>query len=506
MNCAYATRLTLPAARRQLAELQRREFALNHASGALEFDAVTLAPPENSVARAQTIGVLGETALLLVSSAEGVRLLDFLQEHIAELTPAERRSVTLLRRSGEMLRHVNLEEYLSFRKLANEASAAWASAHESRDFSRLEPWLARLFAAAKHIAHGAAPDTPEYDFWLDRNEEGLTEARCREFFDSLRSVISPLLRRAAALDEPDRSILDIRVSPLAQQRIAHANMDALGVDSYRCRLAVSDRPFTVAFSKYDVRMCTRYLPDSWTTSLYGVIHECGHALYELNTAEALQYTRLGAGASMGAHECQARFYENMVGRSLPWTEFMWPMLERNIPELARYSPRDLFRAVNAVRLTPLRSEADEVSYCLHIMLRFEVESAIMSGEIDVHDAPAMWNSLAREYLGCEVRHDSEGILQDSHWSAGQIGYFPSYALGTVTAAQLMARIRAGTDVDSALRRGDTTGINSWLREHIWRFGALYPPAELMDKALGGPVDVQCYADYLSDKLREVYEV
>ncbi len=488
-----------------LAELQKKEFALRHASGALEFDSVTLALPGNRIARSHTINVLGEESLNLVSSAEGIRLLDYLEEHIDELTSAEARSVRLLRRSGEILRHVQLEEYLSFRKLAAEASSAWARANESADFAMLEPWLARLFAAARRIARLCAPEKSAYDFWLDQNEEGLTEARCAALFERLRGCITPLLERARRYPAPETDMLNVRVSPLRQQRIAHECMDALGVDPMRCRLVLSDRPFTVGFSKYDVRMCTRYIPESFTTSLYGVIHECGHALYELNTGEELQYTRLGQGASMGVHECQARFFENMVGRSLPWTEFLWPVLTENIPELAGTSPREFFRAVNAVRPTTLRSEADEVSYCMHIMLRFDMERAVLNGEISVHDAPAAWNELSGKYLGCVPRNDAEGILQDLHWASGQIGYFPAYALGTAAAAQLMALIRRELDVDGALRRGDVSGINAWLCEHIWRCGALLPPEELMERAMGGPLDVKYYADYLSDKLSEVYE-
>ena len=506
MSYVYATRLSLTAARRQLGDLQRRAFALRHAAGALDFDAATLAPPGNRAARARSVNALSRAELELVSSAEGIRLLDYLHEHSSELTPQERRSVQLLRRSGSILRHVQLEEYLSYRKLANETAAMWAAAHSRGDFSLLEPWLGRLFAAAKHIALSVEPDRPPFDFWLDWNEEGLTGEKCEALFNRLRGLVAPLCERALELPEPDTSMLGIRVSPLRQQRIAHANMDALGVDSMRCRLAVSERPFTAAFSKYDVRICTRYIPESFTTSLYGVMHECGHALYELNTDDGLQFTCLGTGASTGAHECSARFYENIIGRSMAWTEHMWPVLTENIPELGDYSPRELFRAVNAVHRTPLRTQADEAGYCLHIALRFEIERSLFDGGIGIHDAPALWNELTRRYLHCEARSDAEGILQDSHWCSGQFGYFPSYALGSAAAAQLLALMRRDIDVDGALRSGNTGSINEWMRDRLWHSGALYTPGELMESALGGEIDVKYYADYLAERMREVYEV
>ena len=185
---------------------------------------------------------------------------------------------------------------------------------------------------------------------------------------------------------------------------------------------------------------------------------------------------------------------------------MWPVLAENIPELAEYTPREFFRAVNSAKRTPLRSEADEFSYCLHILIRFEIERGLMNGTLAVHDAPALWNELTAKYLRCEVNSDAEGMLQDPHWAAGQIGYFPTYALGSVAAAQLMAQLRAKADVDACLRRGDVKVINDFLRERIWRYGAQYAPGELMAKALDAPLDVQYYADHLSDKLAEVYGV
>ena len=502
----YATKLSLPGARRQLEELQRRSFALGHAAGALEFDSVTLAPPANRVARSHTLAVLGEAQLELVSSAEGIRLLDFLTDNIDALSYAERRAVHLLRRSGEILRHVQLEEYLAFRKLANEATNAWAAANERGEFALLEPWLGRLFAAARRIANQVMPDRSASDFWLDYNEEGLTEALCGEYFSRLEAATGSIARRARSLASETGALGGIRVTPLTQQRLARAVMAELGVDMNRCRLSVSDRPFTVAFSRYDVRVCASYDPEDFTTGLYGVMHECGHALYELGTAPELQFTVLGAGVSMAVHESQSRLFENMIGRSMAWTEHLWPRLVSQIPELDRLTPEEYYRAVNSAKLTPLRACADEFAYCGHIRLRWELERELLEGRLHIHDAPAAWNELTRKYLGCEVKSDREGILQDAHWAAGQIGYFPAYALGTLAAAQLMAEIRAEADVDERLREGDISPVSGWLRENIWRHGSLYAPGELMHRALGGDVETKYYADYLSDKLESVYGV
>ncbi len=497
-------RYSLDSARRRLAELQRKEFALKHASGALEFDAATTAPPGSVAARAVTQGALGDAALELLSSSEGVFLLDFLADNIEELPPGEARELRLLLRKGEILRSITLEGYNFFRKLASAASHEWGRARRSGDFSELEPLLSRLFAAARHIAAMTRPDGQPYDFWLDYYEEGLSQQRCDEIFSGVLASVSPLLARARSLPAPDRTLLCVRVPPLAQQRIAHANMAALGVDMSRCRLALSDRAFTVAFSKYDVRVCTRYIPESFTTSLYGVIHECGHALYELNTAGDFQFTSLGSGVSMGVHECIARFYENMIGRSPAWTRLMWPALVSNIPALGSAGPEKFFRAANAFRPSALRTDADELSYCFHIMLRYALERDIMSGELSVHDAPARWDELSEKLLGFRPGSAAEGILQDPHWASGQIGYFPAYALGSVGAAQLYARISESVDIDGCIERGDIAPVNSWMEEHIWRHGALYPPRELMARALGGLADVKYYAGHLARRMGEVY--
>ena len=494
-------RIPPQAARRQLAELQRRRFALRTAAGAMEFDAATLAAPGNRYARACALAVLNEDRLALTSSAEGIRLMDSLEACAGELDEAEKRELRLLLREGAMQRAVNQEEYCAFRKLAGDTAPAWERAKALNDFSYVEEPLGRLVFAAKRIARQTAPDMPEYDFWLDRHEEGLTAARCEEIFGALRGPLMGLIARFSGLEAPEPGWLHARVPIAAQHRLAHRCMAALGVDADRCRLAVSDRAFTSAFSKYDVRVAACYAPDSFADGLYGVMHECGHALYELGIGSALQFTSLGEGASTGVHECQALFFENQVGRSLAWTRRIWDALTAAVPELLESSPEEFYRAVNALRRTTLRVESDEAAYCLHIMLRFETERALFSGELSARDAPAFWDELSAKYFGLRPKSLAGGILQDSHWTSGEFGYFPAYALGAAGAAQLMEKLGGRSALDCGVGP-----VCAWLEEHIWRFGAMYPPNALMRRALGGPLDVRYYINYLSDKLSEVYGV
>ena len=230
-------------------------------------------------------------------------------------------------------------------------------------------------------------------------------------------------------------------------------MDLLGLDRSRCRLGTTEHPFTLDLSKYDVRITTHYYENAFASSMFSVVHEGGHALYELHTADEYAYTGLGGGVSMAVHESQSRFFENIIARSRPFCEHIWPTLVELCPELGKYSAKDFYRAVNTSKPSLIRIEADELTYSLHIMVRYELERAFMHGELEARDLPSAWKELYRKYLGVEVPDDRSGVLQDSHWSGGQIGYFPSYALGSAYGAQIVAKMKETVDVDECVAAG-----------------------------------------------------
>ena len=276
---------------------------------------------------------------------------------------------------------------------------------------------------------------------------GVDMAYLDKFFATLRERIVPLLHAVMEKEPPDDSFLRRRYPVDAQRKFSDYLMEVLGLDRAHCAIGETEHPYTLEFNNKDVRITTHYHEDNVDFSMYSVIHEGGHAKYELGIADELQYTCLAGGVSMGVHESQSRFYENLIGRSLPFIQAAFPKMKELFPEqLADVTAEQFYRAVNKVQPSLVRTEADELTYCLHIMVRYEIEKRLIGGTLEVKDVPETWNRLYQEYLGVDVPDDKRGCLQDSHWSGGAFGYFPSYALGSASAPQMLKNMEADIDV------------------------------------------------------------
>ena len=285
-------------------------------------------------------------------------------------------------------------------------------------------------------------------------------------------------------------------------------MDLIGLDRDHVGLSTTEHPFTTTLgSHFDTRITTHYYEDDFACSAFSVIHEGGHALYETGSDDDLAFTVLDGGVSMGIHESQSRFYENIIGRSRSFCSLIFPKLREIFPdEMKGKTDEDLYLAVNKVAPSLIRTEADEVTYCLHIMVRYELEKAVMDGDLRVSDLPGEWNRLYREYLGIDVPNDKVGVLQDTHWADGLIGYFPSYALGSAYGAHFLKKMKETVDVEKCLERGDLSPINEWNREKIWRHGVLYTPAQLLERVLDEKFDPGVFTDYLTEKYSGIYGI
>lgn len=498
--------MTIDEARARLTALQAKMAAYDHACALIEYDGCTAAPKGTAANRGRTISVLSEESYRLSTGPETVSLLEFLDEHKAELDEKEQRNVFLLLKDIRRMQRIPMDQYIELQKLLVESDDVWHTAKERSDFALFEPVLERVFDFQKRIAGWCAPEKDPYDYWLGEYEDGLTKEKCDAFFAALRSRIVPLLKKVLAQPEIDDRCLwgDFPVDK--QARLAAYLMDLMGIDTDHCGLAITEHPFTTCFgSHFDERITTHYYRENFAYSLYSVVHEGGHALYDMGSDDSLAYTALDGGVSMGVHESQSRFYENLIGRSRAFVEHIFPKLAELFPEqLAAFTAGDVYRAVNKVQPSLIRTEADELTYCLHVMVRYELEKRVFAGELSVHELPGEWNRLYKEYLGVDVPDDRRGVLQDSHWSGGSIGYFPSYALGSAYGAQLLKKMKETVDVDACLREGNFAPINGWNREHIWKYGGLYKPAELLEKALGEPFDPTVYADYLEEKFSALY--
>jgi carboxypeptidase Taq len=309
----------------------------------------------------------------------------------------------------------------------------------------------------------------------------------------------------AARPQPRTDFLH-RTYPVERQRAFSGRVMALmGLDRGRCGIAETEHPFTDGSNKWDVRITTHYHEDDLASSLYSVVHEGGHALYEMGVDDALQFTVLGGGSTMGIHESQSRFYENLIGRSEPFCRALFPIAAELFPEqLADVTEEEFYRAVNQSSPSLIRTEADELTYPMHILVRYEMERRMIGGEVSVKELPALWRELYREYLGVEVPSDREGILQDSHWSGGAFGYFPSYALGSAYGVQMLEAMEREVSVWDAVAAGDLSPVTAWLRERIHRHGKLLRPAELLRSAGVDPFRPECYTDYLKRKFTAIY--
>ena len=492
----------------QLTELQAKLSAFGHAMALIYYDGATTAPKGTAANRGQTLSILSRESYLLSTGETTVQLLEFLDAHKDELDAKQARTVEVAIKDIREMKKIPMEEYVAYQQLLVEAEDAWHTAKQTNDFALFCPYLEQIFATERRFALYCAPDMHPYNYCLNKYEEGLTMERCDEFFAALRSRLVPLIAKIKAAPQLDDACIHGEFSEAEQESFALELMKAMGIDMDHCGLGTTEHPFTTSLgSHHDVRITTNYDKENLASSMFSVIHEGGHALYDLNSDDSLAYTLLDGGVSMGIHESQSRFYENLLGRSRAFIDFIFPRMQECFPtQLANYTAEDMYHAVNLVTPSLIRTEADEVTYALHVMVRYELEKQLMSGELEVKDLPAAWNRLYYEYLGVEVPDDTRGVLQDSHWSGGGIGYFPSYALGSAYGAQLLAKMKESVDVDACLAKGDFAPINAWNRERIWQHGCLYKPGELLESALGEPFDPSYFTDYLEKKYTELYGI
>ena len=497
---------TLETARGELAALQRKMSAYNHAMGVIYYDGATCAPKGTAANRGASLSVLSEEVYRLSTSPETVALLEFLDARKDSLNEKERREVHLLYKGIREMKKIPMDEYVAYQQLINEAEDVWHSAKANDDFESFCPFLEKIFETEKRFSLYVAPEMDPYDKCLDGYEEGLTRETLDKFFAALREKIVPLLKKVFAAPQIDDSIRFGSFAADRQEKLAYYLMETIGLDLDHVGLSTTDHPFTTSLgSHFDERITTNYHEDDLLSSFFSVVHEGGHALYDTGSADDLAYTCLDGGVAMSIHESQSRFYENIIGRSRAFCGLVFPKLCELFPdEMKGRTAEELYRAANKAEPSLIRTEADELTYCLHIMVRYELEKRVFDGELEVKDLPSEWKKLYKEYLGVEVPDDRQGVLQDTHWASGLVGYFPSYALGNAYGAQFLAKMKETVDVDACVAKGDFGPINAWNRENIWKHGCLYTPAELLDRVLGEPFDPRFYTDYLEKKFALLY--
>lgn len=481
-----------PALAERLGELSD----LRHAGQVLGWDQQVMMPPHGGPARSQALGTISRIFHdRLVDPQLGVLL-----EAAAASEPQIARAV---RRDHEIERRIPGELTAEMSRAGSDGFAAWLEAREANDFAVFEPALRRNIALARRYA-GCFPESAHpYDALLDRYEPGATTAQIADLFARLREGLVPLLSQIAM--QPARHALTGDFPVAVQREIGLEIIESMGFEPSGWRLDDAVHPFAASPAPGDVRVTARF-DDHSLTGLFALLHEVGHGLYEHGVDPALARTTLDTGVSLGVHESQSRLWENLVGRSPAFWAHWLPRLRERFPLSLRDVELDGFiRAINVVRPTLIRVEADEVTYCLHVILRFELELALIDGTLDTAELPAAWAAKMKQFLGIDVPDDLHGVLQDIHWSEGIIGYFPTYAVGNVLAAQLWDVAQDEIPgLDDEIARGELGALRVWLREKIHRHGRLLTPPELIEQAVGGPLDPAPMLAHLRAKYGALY--
>ena len=495
----------------ELLRRSREEALLESCQSLLSWDELTHMPPGGVTARANQLAYLAglhhdratdPRVAELLSKAEGSAL-------VADPYSASAVNMREWRRAYDRALRLPRQLVAELAHIAPLAQQQWATSRQEADFASFCPWLEKIVALQREQAECLGYDQVPYDALLDTYEPGARTAEIARLFAALRADLAPLLADIAGSRRRRKHAILKRNYPVdRQQAFAMEAAIALGFDFERGRLDTSVHPFSTHVAHGDCRIAIRYSANYFSDGFFALLHEVGHGLYEQGLDPEHEGTPLGEVTSLALHESQSRLWENLVGRGLPFWKYFYPRARQAFPEaLGKVALGDFYLAVNHVEPACNRVQADEVTYNLHILVRFELEQALIHGDLAVADLPGAWNEAYKKVLGVTVPNDAEGCLQDGHWSEGMIGYFPTYTLGNLFAAQLYARARADLgNTDAAFAKGDFAGLLDWLRDRIHRQGSRYPAPVLIEKVTGSPPDHRPLVAALQGKFKEIYGV
>ncbi|GAB4462483.1 MAG: carboxypeptidase M32 [Armatimonadaceae bacterium] len=492
-----------------LARMADLEY-LGTAQGVLHWDQQCYMPPKGVGVRAQQLATLGKISHEMFVANETRKLLEGAEAEVAGLDPDsdEAATVRIVRRDFDKSTKIPTELVTEMAKARAEAHEVWVKARKASDWSVFQPTLSHLLDLTRRVVDHLGYSEHPYDALLDQYEPGVTTATVTRVFDELRPGLVELVQAIAAAPQIDNECLKRDFPEDKQKTFSEMVVQKLGYDTEAGRLDTAVHPFCIGFGRNDVRITTRYDRNWLPCALMGSIHEAGHALYEQGFAPGDDGTPRASAASLGFHESQSRLWENIVGRSRTfWKNFYQPLQQHFAPVLDDVDEETFYRAINQVEPSMIRVEADEVTYNLHILLRFEVEKALIEGSLAVADVPSVWNAKMQEYLGITPANDAEGCLQDVHWSEALFGYFPTYSLGTLLSAQLYGQaLKDNPAIGTDLENGEYASLLAWLREKVHYPGRRYMPGELVQRICGEPPQSVSYLRYLNDKYRAVYGI
>lgn len=502
----------------QLMEAMGQVNDLLNTQSILNWDARTMMPEGGHETRGKQLATLSVLTRDLLVSTETRRRLDAAEAEVASFPDGSVEKVMVAQVREAIDYHLAIPADLTRRRaeLGSVGHAVWAKARAESDFKQFAPILEQTVALNREMAEAIGYSEHPYDALMYRFEPGETVATLKPLFDRLREGLQPLVKAIEEKEPPRFDFLERHYPVDKQHAFALAMAEKVGYDLHRGRLDTTLHPFEVSFTRNDVRITTRFNPNYMAASLFGALHEAGHGLYEQGVDPAYTRTPFATdlvglyavgGVSFGAHESQSRLWENHVGRSREFWQVNFAEAQKFYPEqLADVTAEEFFRAVNRCKPGFIRVEADELTYDFHVMLRTDIEAALIDGSLAVQDLPEAWNAKIKEYLGLDVPNDAQGVLQDVHWSSGQIGTFCNYTIGNVMAGQLFETAKQDATIASGLATGDYEPLRVYMVENVHQHGRRYMRDELLVKATGRKLDPEPYIAHLTSKYSELYSL
>lgn len=495
---------------KQYENIRKKMLAYKFVNFMISWDSNTEAPEGCFPLRSRQVGILSEETYKLQTAPETVKIIDELYLRREELDDEVLKHEIIETKEGlDKLKKVPINEYIDYMSLLAESENIWTKAKRSSDFEIFRPALEKIVEFnQKYIKYVETDKLKGYDILLDEYEKGMTMKEYDQFFDKIKTELVPFVKQVIATElEINDEFNKLHYPKEQQKEFLEYIVKVLDFDLKKGVLKESEHPFTSGFGTTDVRITNHYYEDNFTSSIFSGIHELGHALYEQQVNPDLDYTLSGGGGSMALHESQSRFYENIIGRSLEFWKIHFPKLKSIFKKQLRgVKVADFHKLINKVEPTLIRTEADELTYPIHIMIRYDIEKALFNNELEVKELPQVWNAKYKEYLGLDVPSDKDGILQDIHWAGGSFGYFPTYALGSAYAAQIFKEMNKDFKVLKSLESGTTKEINLWMKEHLHYYGSSKTPKELFKICVGEKFNPKHYINYLIKKYSKIYNI
>ena len=480
-----------------------------HACSVLNFDLETICPKEGMNEQGDVIAYLSNKAFALTKEEEFIKAFEYLYENLSSLEdPLDKVLVTTLHRDYLKNKNISVEKDLEYSKIFNEAFTNWLEAKEKSDFSIFLPYLEKIRDIQLEEIGLREEKLPNpYDNLLDDYEKGMNQESLDKAFEECKGRLLPLLKKIMASKKKIRTdFLSREVSDEQQRQLANYLLETIGFDFSRGAMSLAEHPFTDGLGKNDARVTTHYYPNSFISSLYSIVHEGGHALFEQNQPMEDHLHFIASNKSMGMHESVSRFYENRIGRSKEFIHLIYPECKKIMPNVFYdVSEEEFYEAVNVVEPSLIRTEADEFTYTFHIIIRYEIERMILNKEIELKDLPAIWKKKYEEYLGVRPNNDKEGVLQDVHWSGG-FGYFPTYSLGNFYNAMYLNKMNKDFDLFKAVKEGRFDLINDWMKNHVFLKANRLDSKEWIKDITGRDFTVEDFLSYLEDKYSKLYEL